>query len=205
MKTTDLIGLPLRHATAEDITGKITDVLFDMSLQEVGFVLIDVTAPRGTAPVLFSPHVLAFDDGVITTSAHADDILARHDASMNRTDVPVDPADLPSTFVGPFGNTFSLSMIAALFNARFGTAKPTEGDQQVGIWISELLDHPVRAHVADIGYLSDILLDDGFARTQNILIKTFAGEFGESPPEALTVTRASDGQLNITISQDAAA
>lgn len=205
MKTTDLIGLSLRHATAEDITGKITDVLFDMSLQEVGFVLIDVTTPRGTAPVLFSPHVLALDDGAITTTAQAEDILARHDASMNRTDVPVDPSELPSTFVGPFGNTFSLSMIAALFNARFGAAKPAVGDQQDGIWMTELLEHPIRAHVADIGHLADLLLDDGFTRTQNVLIKTFANEFGESPPEALTVTRAPDGQLNIKISQDAAA
>jgi len=205
MKTTDLIGLSLRHATAEDITGKITDVLFDMSLQEVGFVLIDVTTPRGTAPVLFSPHVPALDDGAITTTAQADDILARHEASMNRTDVPVDPSELPSTFVGPFGNTFSLSMIAALFNARFGAAKPAVGDQQGGIWMTELLDHPIRAHVADIGHLADLLLDDGFTRTQNVLIKTFANEFGESPPEALTVTRAPNGQLNIKISQDAAA
>ncbi|PJI84467.1 hypothetical protein BC777_3527 [Yoonia maricola] len=205
MKTTDLIGLKLRHATAKDITGQITDVLFDMSLKEVGFVLIDVTTPRGTAPVLFSPHVLAFNDGCITATAHADDILARHDASMNRASVPVDPADLPSTFVGPFGNTFSLSMIAALFNARFGGAKPAVHEQQDGVWMSELRDHAVRAQVADIGHVADVLLDDQFTHVKTVLIKMFADAFGESPPEAFTVTRAADGQLTVTISQDAAA
>lgn len=205
MKTTDLIGLKLRHAVSEDITGEITDVLFDMSLKEVGFILIDITIPRGTAPVLFSPRVLSFDEGIVTTTAHADDILARHTASMNRASVLVDPADLPSTFVGPFGNTFSLSMIAALFNARVGNSKPKAGADKDGVWMTELLGHAVRAHVADIGHVADMLLDDQFTQTQKVLIKTFADEFGESPPEALTVTRAPDGQLIVTISQDAVA
>ncbi|MCK0097710.1 hypothetical protein MWU60_19210 [Yoonia sp. F2084L] len=205
MKTTDLIGLKLRHATQEDITGEITDVLFDMSLKRAGFILSDITTPRGTAPVLFSPQVLSLDEGIIVVTAHEDDILARHTTSMNRATVPVDPADLPSTFIGPFGNTFSLSMIAALFNARIDGAKPEVGEDKDGVWMTELVGHAVRAHVADIGHVADMLLDDQFTRTQNVLIKTFAGEFGESPPEAFTVTRVPDGQLSVTISQDAAA
>ncbi|KQB96057.1 hypothetical protein AL073_12425 [Loktanella sp. 1ANDIMAR09] len=203
MKTKNLIGLKLHHATAKDITGKITDVLFDLSLREVVFMMADVTTPRGTAPVLFSPVVLKLDKEGIVTTALSDDILARHDASMNRTAVPVDPADLPSTFVGPFGNTLSLSMIAALFNARVDGGKPDIPGDHDGVWMTELLDHPVRAHVADIGHVADILLDEGLMRIQNVLIKTFAGEVGETPPEAVTVTKTADGQLVITVSQDA--
>jgi hypothetical protein len=204
MKTTDLIGLKLRHATAEDITGEITDVLFDMSLKEAGFVMADVITPRGTAPVLFSPVVLSLDAEGMTVTAYPDDILARHNASMDRASVPVDPTDLPSTFVGPFGNTFSLSMIAALFNARVDGTKPEIATEHDGIWMTDLLDHPVRAHVADVGHVADMLLDDQFTHTQNVLIKTVAGEFGETPPEAITVTRSSDGQLVVTISQTTA-
>ncbi|SIT90281.1 hypothetical protein SAMN05421665_3051 [Yoonia rosea] len=203
MKTTNLIGLKLHHATAKDITGKITDVLFDLSLKEAVFMMADVTTPRGTAPVLFSPVVLKLDKEGIVTTALSDDILARHDNSMNRTAVPVDPADLPSTFVGPFGNTLSLSMIAALFNARVNGGKPDIPGDHDGVWMTELLDHPVRAHVADIGHVADILLDEGLTRTQNVVIKTFAGEVGETPPQAVTITKTADGQLVITISQDA--
>lgn len=204
MKTTDIIGRELHHATAKDITGKITDVFFDISLKEASFILADVTTPRGTAPVLFSPVVLALDAEGIVTTALADDILARHDASMNRTAVPVDPTELPSTVVGPFGNTLSLSMIAALFNARVDGGKPDIPGDLDGVWITALLDHPVRAHVADIGHVADILLDEGLTHTQNVLIKTVAGEFGETPPEAVTVTKTADGQLVVTICQDAA-
>jgi hypothetical protein len=204
MKTTNLIGLKLHHATAKDITGKITDVLFDSSLKEAGFIMADVTTPRGTAPVLFSPVVMSLDDEGIITTALPDDILARHEASMNRATLAVDPSDLPSTLVGPFGNTFSLSMIAALFNARVDGDKPDIPGDHDGVWMTELLDHPVRAHVADIGHVADMLLDEGLTHTQNVLIKTFAGAFGETPPEAVTVTKTADGQLVITISQDAA-
>jgi len=204
MNTTDIIGLKLRHATNADITGEIADVLFDMSLKEVGSILADVTTPRGTAPVLISPQVLSLDGGIITATSHADDILARHTASLSRTSVPIDPADLPSTFIGPFGNTFSPSMIAALFNARVDGAKHEVGRDKDGVWTSELLDHAVRAHVADIGHIADISLDDRFTHTNKVVIKTLAGELFESPPEALTVTREPAGQLVITISQDAA-
>ncbi len=201
MKVSDLIGMKMVHTTAPEITGNITDVLFGFSLQEAAFFLADVTTRSGTAPVLFSPSVLVLERNILKISAHPDDVAAPVDASMHRTTVAVDPADLPSTFIGPFGNTFSPSMIAALFNARTAVEQTEPPMQHDGVWFSELQNHPVRAHVADIGHVGDMVLDDHFLRCEGIEITTTDGTTKTVSSAAINAARSSDNTLLLTIVQ----
>ncbi|WP_342069835.1 hypothetical protein [Yoonia algicola] len=195
MNASTLIGRKMTHATDTEIVGEVTDILFDRSLKAPAFVLASITTARGTAPVLFSPAVLALDDEAIRISAHPDDIAARVDATIDATNVAVAPGDLPSTFIGPFGNAFSPSMIAALFNARTASERPdppTDGD---GVWFSELLGTPVRAHVSDIGHVSDMIFDDHFTVCEGVEIKTYEQQATIALTKDLQVKRTPDGTL----------
>ena len=201
MKVSDLIGLKMAHTTASGITGEITDVLFDLSLNEAVFLLADITTPQGTAPVLFSPTVLVLNDDVMEISAHPDDVMARVDASIHRTKVPIDPTDLPSTFIGPFGNTFSPSMIAALFNARTNADNSTPPVEKDGVWFSELNGHAIRAHVADVGHVTDLVLDDHFTACTGVEMATVDGAKTLNPPAGVLVQRSGDHALLVSIVQ----
>ena len=201
MRASGLIGLKMVHTTAPDISGEITDILLELSLKKVAFFLADVTTPSGTAPVLFSPSVLALEDDVIRVSAHPDDIAARVDASIHRSEVPVDPADLPNMFIGPFGNTFSPSMIAALFNARTRVDRPDPPTATDGVWFVELHNHAVRAHVADIGHVDDIILDDHLAVCEGVELKIPDGGKTVTPPSGIHAGRSPDGALLLSISE----
>lgn len=201
MKASGLIGMKMVHTTAPDISGEITDILFELSLGNAAFFLADVTTPIGTAPVLFSPTVLVLEDDVIKMSAHPDDVKARVDASIHSTSVAVDPSDLPHMFIGPFGNTFSPSLIAALFNARTATDRPEPPTAKDGVWFGELHNHAVRAHVADIAHVHDIILDEHLAVCEGVELKTHDGGMTVTPPVYIHATRSPDGTLLLSISE----
>lgn len=201
MKASALIGLKMVHTTAPDITGEVTDVLFELSLKEAVFLLADVTTPKRTAPVLFSPSVLVMEEGMMKINAHPGDVMARVDASVHSTKVPIDPADWPSTFIGPFGNTFSPRMIAALFNARTSANKPTPPMEEDGVWFSELDGHAIRAHVADVGHVSDLILDDHFTVCEGVEVATADGGTMVNPPAGLVAHRSGDNTLLLSIVQ----
>lgn len=201
MKASTLIHLKMVHPTAPDITGEITDILFALSLKEAVFLLADVTTPRGTAHVLFSPTVLVLEEGIMKISAHPDDVIARVDAAIERTKVPIDPADLPSAFIGPFGNTFSPSMIAALFNARTNEEQATPPTREDGVWFSELEGHAVQAHVANVGHVSNLVLDDHFSQCKGIEITSSDGATTVIPPAGLVAQRSGDDALLLSIVQ----
>jgi len=201
MKTSTLIGRQMVHTTDHGITGEVTDVLLDISLQEVVFLLVDVVMALGRAPVLFSPTVLVLDGEVLKTSAHPDDIGVRHDASFHRMKVPVNPSDLPNTFVGPFGNTFSPSMIMALFNARTGAETSKPQMQEHGVWFTELRGRAVRAHVGDVGHIRDVILDAGLKTCEAVEIVTPSDQSQMCTPQSLHVRRLPDDTLVLSISQ----
>ncbi len=204
MKASALIGRDLVHATDAAISGRVTDLLFDLSLQEVVFFLVEITAEAGTASLLFSPVVMELDDGVIKTNAHPDDIAHRVNAAVHRTSVAIDPTDLPSTLIGPFGNTISPSLIAALFNARTAEERPKPPGDSDGVWFTLLKGHAVRAHVGDVGHLADIHLDDHLTATQNVEIATAEGAATRVAPSNIHAKRSADDTLVLTISQDQA-
>ena len=199
MKASQLIGHKMAHTTATDIAGEVTDILFDMSLREVAFYLADITTPAGIAPVLFSPSVLVLDDGVLKISAHPDDIAARHDVSLHRQKVALDVGDLPSTFVGPFGNTFSPAMIAAMFNARTDVGRPTPPMTGDGLWFTELKGRALRAHVGDVGHIKDVIFDDHFTLCEGIEIATFEGQSLVTPAANIRSERGPDDALLLSI------
>lgn len=201
MKVSELIGLDMVHTTAPHIKGKITDVLFPFSLQDAVFFLADITTSDAMAPVLFSPTVLALEDDTFKIGAHPDDVIARVDASTQRTEVALDPADVPSTFIGPFGNTFSPSLIAALFNARTGNPNPERPKEAEGVWFSELQGSGVRAHVAPVGVVKDINLDAHCMRCETIQIEMADGAERLLPPAAFHTTRGPDGAALLALVQ----
>jgi len=202
MKASELITMTLRHATEDGTSGEVTDILFDNALARSEFVLADITTSLGTAPVLFGPSVLTPKDGILTITAHPDDISARVDASIHRTEVSVDPTDLPSTFIGPFGNTFSPSMIAALFNARTSDTepRPVEGSED-GIWFTTLKGKPVRAHVSSVGHVHDVIVDESLTTCEAIEVAIGATEGRMVPPTSIQTGRAPDGALVLNITQ----
>ncbi len=124
MKAASSIGNDLVHTTDRSVTGTITDIVFDTSLGKSEFYLADVATEVGTAPLLFSSSVLIPDGDAVKTSARPEDIAGRVKSTTARLPVPVDPGDLPSSLIGPFGNTIAPSMLAALFNARNGSDRP---------------------------------------------------------------------------------
>ena len=200
-KASSLIGHKMAHDNDPEITGTVTDILFELSLKKAAFFLADVTTPIGTAPVLLSPTVLALEGDVMEIHAHPDDVRARVDASIHRTKVAIDPSDLPSTFIGPFGNTFSPSMIAALFNARTNDERvtpPAEGD---GVWFSELRGMAVRAHVADMGLLSDMILDAQLETCKSVELTTEEGQTKSLSPKNILAERSTDNAFLLSIVQ----
>ncbi|EBA11160.1 hypothetical protein [Roseobacter sp. CCS2] len=202
MKATHLIGHDLHHTTDPDIAGKITDIVFDQSLKEAAYFLAEITAPAATATILLSPTVLNLVDDKIEISASAEDIAERIDASIRRTSVDVDPTALPSTLIGPFGNTMSPSLIAALFNARTGPEKvkaPIEGG---GVWFTDLKGHAVRAHVADIGHVSDVALRPDLTTCDVIEVAAFDGDHMTLPPANIQSGQSADGGLLLSVRQD---
>ena len=204
MKASSLIGREFAHTTDHKISGKVTDLLFDLSLNEVAFFLVEVTAEAGTAPLLFSPVVIVLEDGVVKTNAHPDDIGQRVNAAVHRTAVAIDPTNLPSTLIGPFGNTISPSLIAALFNARTAQERPKPPGDSDGVWFAQLKGHAVHAHVAEIGHLTDIELDGHFVVSQGVEITTPHGASTIIAPTSIQAGRTADDILVLTVAQDQA-
>ncbi len=201
MKTSQLIGRTMVHKTDPAVTGEVTDVLLDIGLEEVVFLLVDVVMAEERAPVLFSPTVLVLDDDVLKTSAHPDDIAARHDASFHRMKVAVNPSELPNTFIGPFGNTFSPSMIMALFNARTGAELPKPQPQENGVWFKELQGRAVRAHVGDVGHIQDVILGPDLKTCDAVEIVTPSDQSRMCAPQSLHIKRLENHELLLSISQ----
>jgi hypothetical protein len=59
-----------------------------------------------------------------------------------------------------------------LFNARFAQERPKPQGDSDGIWFTQLRGHAVRAHVADVGHLTDTELDGHFVVSQSMEITT---------------------------------
>ena len=199
MRVTELMGLKLVHNATSDITGEILDIVFRASLEEAEFFLVDVKTSAGTAPILIGPTVLTMVNGQLTLSAHEDDVRSRVAASIERADVPVDPSHLPNTVIGPFGNTFSPTMMAALFNRRRGIDRTALAVEESGVWFSELQDHAVCAHLANIARVKDVVLDDGLLRCDQIELATTDGSPKITTPAEIHVTRAPDDALVLSI------
>ena len=199
MKTSQQIGKQMKHATNPEVIGTVTDVLFDMALGNVAYMLGEMTTPNGSAPVLFDPAVLAIEDDVVIIHEHPDDVNARVDAVIHKTDVSVDPSDLPTMFIGPFGNTFSPSMIAALFNARSASPRPPAPMDAGGVWMSELQNQAIRAHVSDVGRVNDVMLDDQFTVVTGIAITAADGDDKIIAPDLIAAERAADSNLLLTV------
>ena len=204
MKASSLIGREFAHTTDNKISGTVTDLIFDLSLGEVAFFLVEVTAEAGTAPILFSPVVMALEDGVVKTNVHPDDIAQRVNAAVHRTAVAIDPTDLPSTLIGPFGNTISPSLIAALFNARTAQERPKLPAGSDGVWFTQLKGHAVRAHVADVGHLTDIELDEHLTASEGVEITTPDEVSTIVSPTSIQAKRTADDTLVLTVAQDQA-
>lgn len=204
MKASSLIGREFAHKTDHTISGTVTDLIFDLSLGEVAFFLVEVTSEEGTAPILFSPVIMALEDGVVKTNAHPDDIAQRVNAAVHRTAVAIDPTDLPSTLIGPFGNTISPSLIAALFNARTAQERPMPPADSDGVWFTQLKGHAVRAHAADVGHLTDIELDDHLVVSEGVEITTPHGASTIILPTSIQAERTANDTFVLTVAQDQA-
>ncbi len=202
VSVTSLIDRPIAHAQTDDITGHITDVVLAADLSHLAFLLVAVETQAGRAPLLFSPTMVFEDDGVLKTSAHPDDILARVEASLARTDVAVNPADLPSVLIGPFGNAVSPSLLAALFNNRSNTDRPELPDSRgKAIWFLHLRGTPVWAHLAHIGAIHDFELDEDLAAVGEIILRNDAGKEIRLPPSQLESHLSAEGKIVVTYSE----
>lgn len=199
MKATSIIGSTFKHATDPSIQGSVVDVLVDLPNSRCDFVLISVESDKGGAELLFSPAVLFADAEGVTTTAHPDDIAERVATAMARAHVEVNPADLPLSVIGPFGNTISPAMIAALFNSRWAEETRPEVSESGGFWFSTLIDHPVMAHVTEVGRVSDLDLDDHLTVVTAVMLSTPHDGVKLIKPELLTVKPVAESGVMLKV------
>ena len=206
MKASQLIGQKIAHATDPTISGEVTDILFNLDLSQAVYLMADVTTPDGTAPLMISPVVLGpQDEDRLVTTGHPEDIAQRMQAARHRSTLAVDPSDLPSTLIGPFGNTISPALMAALFNARSGKGGIAGAEVKGnGVWWSTLQNHAVRAHVADVGRISEIHLDEGMSHVTGVVLTTAEGSTMTTAFSGLDLHYNASGGLSVALRQVAA-
>ncbi|SFS05004.1 hypothetical protein [Yoonia litorea] len=197
VNASDLIGQHVEHASETAITGTVRDILFSENLRDVLFFLVETKSEDATAPLLFSPSMLdrRENDGMVT-AAHPDDLRQQVAATAPRAALPLDVSDLPSTLIGPFGNTISPMMMAALFNSRSKADRPPlPGGEAMGLWLTELKDTPLRAHVGEVGKIVDVILSDAMDIVEQLSIERAGEDPVVLPHGAVRSWRSADDQL----------
>jgi len=202
MLASQLIDTRFHHVSDADISGRITDILIDDTLDDVLFLFAEVTTTEGTAPLFISPSVMNWHAGELQISAEADNVAERVRNVISKNDVQIDYTDLPSTLIGPFGNTISPAMIAAIFNRNRGFDTPRPPDEaRDGLLFSELKGVGISAHVGVFGHVTDMVLLDSLKQISGLCLTTSDEEITTFLPEQVNVDRSADGQLLLSAHQ----
>lgn len=202
MNLSMLLNCAVTNVADPSFDAKVADVVLRESLDEVVWLLLDVTTDDGVRPLFLGPEALAAGDEGLTI-ATAPDILA--DQMGDIVSEP-DPRDFPVIVVGPFGNTVAPSMMAALVAARLREARPKAElpetqDSDAIVWFTELKDAPIRAHVGEMARLKDIIVDKSLRHCKAVVLDPVGGKVSQMDLAHVHIARGASGTVDVTLRQ----
>ena len=159
MKLSTMLTSTVSHAGDGTPAGTLTDIVIDPETRRPTHYVVDVATDGAVAPVFFDPETIELSAGFVATTASPEAVASKRDEALEKGEGAAPLEDMPPLATGPFGNTISPLMMAALSTGRGQTgSNPPKPPREGTYFFTRLVGLPVFDVGADLGTLQDVVL-----------------------------------------------